>query len=261
MHSNAKCVERFTTGKFIVTRPQTGNIILSAGEIKLTKREVDFHLGKLKICLENGTYIVENVFNAGNTHFCVDFNDGRNLAMKGDEEVKFADEVGGNLRITMMIMLEEGANACTEVPSMIIKNDRGSCTVQGIPETVPGVCFRNGLRRCMDSQVFKQWLGEISVIRRLETARNAVVHWQLLWLEGYLCGSVCAEFVDTSSGVLAKTMQRIYASQQTCLLWERPESFGGGYKTKNGSMWSLGMGRLNENMDRGSCRIGKVLLS
>lgn len=47
----------------------------------------------------------DGLFNADATHFVVDLNDARTLAMKFDKDVKFSDVLSGDTSMTMMFLL------------------------------------------------------------------------------------------------------------------------------------------------------------
>eukprot|EP00171_Calliarthron_tuberculosum_P021419 IDg21419t1 len=103
----------------IASRAKTGKLMPCPEKKEFVEREVAYHLGFL---YESGALDEDCVFNADETHFVVDLNDGRTLAMKGDTNVKFADV--------------------------------------GVPDTVPGVCYRSGPKGWMDARVFGEWLNE-----------------------------------------------------------------------------------------------------
>lgn len=45
------------------------------------------------------------MFNADETHFVIDNNDGCTLAIKGDKDVKFGAVVRGDHGVTLMVLL------------------------------------------------------------------------------------------------------------------------------------------------------------
>lgn len=86
---------------------------------ELTNREVAFHLGNVKRTFDGVIYLEYNVFNTDESHFALNRNDVRTLAIKGNTEVKFADFVRGDVGLTMIIMAARGSRAQFEIPLMI----------------------------------------------------------------------------------------------------------------------------------------------
>lgn len=175
-HLDKKWVERFMHANRIVSRVQTGKLSPCSQKIEMVEREVAYHLGCLKRDLESGRLDENFMFNADETHFVVDLNDGRTLAMKGDTNVKFADVVSGDVGMTMMVMLGGGCHAYLGVAFMIFQNDRSSYPIQGVPDNVPGACYRSGPKGWMDSRVFTEWLSEKRVMSPLPDGRERVLY-------------------------------------------------------------------------------------
>ena len=101
--------------KGIVCRVQTGKLSPSAHKTELIEREVAFHLGFLMRGFSEKTLDEDCVFNADETHFSVNLDDGHTLAMKGDTEVKYSDVVNGDMGVTMMVMLGRGSKPRFEI--------------------------------------------------------------------------------------------------------------------------------------------------
>lgn len=175
-HLDKKWVERFMNANQIVSRVQTGKLRPSDKKIELIEREVAHHLGSMMREFQSGELDECVVFNADETHFVVDLNDGRTLAMKGDTDVKFADVVSGDVGMTMMVMLGGGSRSHLEVPFMIFQNERSSYPIQGVPDNIPGVCYRSGPKGWMDSRVFTEWLSEKRVMKPLQDGRQRVLY-------------------------------------------------------------------------------------
>lgn len=147
--------------KYMVSRSHTGKRILTDGQMKFIEHEVVLHRGKLIWGFENRTCTEEHVVNAEKTHFCVDLNDGRTLAMEADQNVNLADAVRGSLGMSMMLMLGEGANARMEILVMTFESDRCSYPIQGIPGTVLVVYYITDPKEWMDSQFFSHCDGKM----------------------------------------------------------------------------------------------------
>lgn len=174
-HINSKWVERFMFSKGIVCRVQTGKLSTSAEKKELIEREVAFHLGGLKRGFDDKSLDEECIFNADETHFCINLDDGHTLAMKGDKEVKYSDVVSGDMGMTMMVTLGGGSKPRFEIPMMIFQNDRCSHPIQGVPDTVPGVCYRSGPKGWMDTRVFEEWLDERRILAPLPGEKERVL--------------------------------------------------------------------------------------
>ena len=174
-HLDGKWVERFMVAKGIVCRVQTGKLSPSAHKTELIEREVAFHLGFLMRGFSEKTLDEDCVFNADETHFSVNLDDGHTLAMKGDTEVKYSDVVNGDMGMTMMVMLGGGSKPRFEIPLIIFQNDRCSHPIRGVPDTVPGVCYRSGPKGWMDTRVFEEWLSEKSIMAPLPGGKERVL--------------------------------------------------------------------------------------
>lgn len=55
----------------------------------MVEREITFYLGTLKRDFESGRLDETLFFNADETQFVLDLNDGCTMALKGDENLKF----------------------------------------------------------------------------------------------------------------------------------------------------------------------------
>lgn len=130
--------------KSIVSRAQTGTFQPSKMKTELIQCEVSYHLRVRRRAFQSGTLDDNCVFSSDETHFVVDINDGRALAMKGDDYVKFADVLNRDQGITMMVMLGGGSSARMEITFIIFQNKNSWYPMRGLPDEVPGVCYRTG---------------------------------------------------------------------------------------------------------------------
>lgn len=174
-HIDKKWVERFMHSNRIVSRVQKGKLSLSDKKVEMVEREVSYHLGSLMRDFEAGVMDENFVYNADETHFVVDLNDGKTLAMKGDKDVSFADVVSGDVGMTMMVLLGGGCKAHLGAPFIIFQNDRSSYPIQGVPDNIPGVCYRSGPKGWMDSRVFSEWLGEKRIMTPCPAGKERVL--------------------------------------------------------------------------------------
>ncbi len=66
--------------------------------------------------------------------------------------VRYADVASGNEGITMIVRITGGKDAHVEVPMLVFINGKCSYPIQGVPDSVPGACFRSGKRGWMDKE-------------------------------------------------------------------------------------------------------------
>lgn len=88
----------------IVVRLQTGKLRPSAEKPERIYRDAVFNLGKIHRCFVDIMVDEYLLYNAYETNFVVDVQNGRTLAMKGDIDVKFSDRVRGDVGMTIMVM-------------------------------------------------------------------------------------------------------------------------------------------------------------
>lgn len=106
--------------------------------------------------------------NADETHFVFNMDNGRTLGFRGTSTVKYADVVSGGENITMMVRITGGSRARIEVPFLIFRNAGRSHPIRGVPDIVPGVCYRSSPKGWMDGVNFAEWLRE----KRATGSRN-----------------------------------------------------------------------------------------
>ena len=174
-HINTRWIESFMQKNNIVCRMQVGKLSVSAAKQQLIDREVAFHLGGLCRDFNSGVLHEEDVYNADETHFKIDTNDGRTLAMRGDEEVRFADVVSGDDGMTMMLLLGGCPQAEMGLPLIVFKNDNSSYPIRGVADDVPGVAYRSQPKGWMDRRVFAEWLNESRIFKSLPNGRKRVL--------------------------------------------------------------------------------------
>lgn len=83
--------------------------------------------------------------------------------------------MSGDVGMTMMVMLGGGLRSRFEIPMMIFQNDRCSYPMQGVPDTVPGVCYSSGPKGRMDTRVFEEWLSGKRVMTPLPSGKERVL--------------------------------------------------------------------------------------
>lgn len=113
----------FLKAKNIVVRMKSGKLLVSPKKKEMIDLEIAIHLVQLKRNFDYGTLLEEYVFNANETHFKFDKNDGKTLKMRGDADVKFSEVVSGADGMKMMFMLGGFPDAHFTTPMLIFQND------------------------------------------------------------------------------------------------------------------------------------------
>lgn len=81
----------------IVGRAQSGKLMLSPAKQEVIDKQVAYHLGVLSRLFTSGELSEDDVENADETHFVINMDNGCTLGFKGDECVKYADIVSGEM--------------------------------------------------------------------------------------------------------------------------------------------------------------------
>lgn len=153
-------VTMFTQRFDIVQRKQSGKLLVSNEKQLSIEKNVAYHLGQVKRDFDNGILDENMVENSDETHFAINMDNKKTLALKGSDNVKYADVVGGGDGMTLMVRVTGGVDAKIYASLMIFSNKDRSYPIRGLVDDVPGVCYRTGPKGWMDHQVFVQWLEE-----------------------------------------------------------------------------------------------------
>lgn len=172
---NTDWIHRFMCRHNIVLRRQTGKLQISEEAQCVINKRVAYFLGSIAREIQSGTLAEEDVENADETHFQINMDDGRTLGFRGDEHVKYADVTSGGEGMTMLVRISGGPRSFLEVPFMIFKNKDRSYPIRGVPDTVPGVCYRTGPKGWIDGRVMKLWAEEKRALSRLPNNRKRVL--------------------------------------------------------------------------------------
>ncbi|KAK1942918.1 hypothetical protein P3T76_005555 [Phytophthora citrophthora] len=178
----------------IVIRTQTGKKQLSEVKILHIEKQVAFHLGELQRGFADGSLDENAIENIDETHFVVDFDNGKTLGFCGDETDKYADVVSGGEGMTMVVRIYGGASAQIHPPMMIFTNSEGNYPIQGVPDKTPGVCYRSSKKGCMAQNFFREYLKERRAIRADVRGRKKTVY--LDNCSGHLEASECRAELD-----------------------------------------------------------------
>jgi len=150
--------------------------MVSAEKQLQIERSVAFHLGELKRGFESGILIEDKIENADETHFVFNMDNGKTLGLRGDTSVKYADVTSGGESITMMVRISGGRHAAVQPPFLIFKNAMRSHPVRGVPDDVPGACYRTSPKAWMDGTVWRQWLKEPRAIKTLPDGCQRILY-------------------------------------------------------------------------------------
>jgi hypothetical protein len=105
-------------------------------------KQIAFHFGQLTREFRVGTFDENLVENIDETHCKVNLDNGKTLRFRSDNDVKYADVVSGGMGMTLMIRLTGGPHARIYNPCVIFHNASESYPIRGVPDDVPGVCYR-----------------------------------------------------------------------------------------------------------------------
>ena len=172
---NAQWVQRFMERNNIVARRQTGKLQISPEAQAQIERRFSYTLGCIARAIQSGSIDDNDIENADETHFMINFDNGYTLGFRGDETVKYADVTSGGEGMTMMMRISGGTKSYIENPFMLFKNKDCSYPVRGIPDDVPGVCYRTGPKGWIDSRVMVEWVCERRALSPLPNGRKRIL--------------------------------------------------------------------------------------
>lgn len=144
----------------LVTRAQTGKLMVSAAKQLSIEQAVAYHLGCVKRDFDAGVLDENMVENIDETHFVVNMDNKKTIAVKGTDTVKYQDVVSGGEGMTLVVRITGGAEARVHAAMMIFQNKDGNYPIRGLIDDVPGTCYRTGPRGWMDKRIFAEYMGE-----------------------------------------------------------------------------------------------------
>lgn len=122
----------------------------------MIEKSLEFHLGVFQRGFKDGTFNEYTIENADETHFVVNFDNGKTLGFIEDNHFRYADVDSGGVPMTMTVRISGGIHSEIHPPMIIIKKINGSYPIKGVPYTVPGVCYLPSKMGCMDSEKCKE---------------------------------------------------------------------------------------------------------
>lgn len=169
-------VQHFMMQKGIVVRGQTGKLCTSPEKILCVEKEVAFHMGFLRRGFDSGRFREEDMEVADEIHFVFNMDNGKTLGLGGCSDFEYADVASGGESLTMMVRISGGPAAIVEVPFIVFKDENRSYPIKGVPDNVPGVCYRSQPKGWMDAIVFSEWLQEPRAIaKKVDRGRELFV--------------------------------------------------------------------------------------
>ena len=109
-----------------------------------------YHLGVFQRGFQYGIFDKNLMKNLDETLFTVNMDNGRILGFRRDMVVKYANVVTGGDAMTMVIRISGSRRSMVEAPMLIFINGTNNYPIRGLDDTIPGVCYRTGLKGWMD---------------------------------------------------------------------------------------------------------------
>lgn len=160
-HIKLLWISRFMAVNNIVSRTQTGKLMLSLAKGKIISCQVAFHLGQLSRDFSSGRHHEEDMLNSDETLFVIHLHTKNFLSYRGQQEIKYAEIVSGIDGITLLVTLSGGSDAKMEPSFMILKNDKRSFTIRNVKDNIPKITYRSRPKTWVNSNIFFKWLIEI----------------------------------------------------------------------------------------------------
>ncbi|ETN13348.1 hypothetical protein PPTG_22340 [Phytophthora nicotianae INRA-310] len=131
---------------------------LSEAKILHIEKDVAFHLGELQRGFADGSLDENEIENIDETHFIVDFDNGKTLGSSGDKTVKYADVVSGDEGMAMVVRLSGGPSAryfpptdlCQPADSFVISKIKDAWKVkwnEKKTELTKASCWQNKIKK------------------------------------------------------------------------------------------------------------------
>ena len=134
-------------------RIQTGTMWCSPQKEARIEMSVAYHMSDLHRGFKSGELREELICKMDETHFVINFENGRSLGLCGYENVKYADVVSGGEGMTIIVHLRVNASSRIGTPKLIFKNAKRSYPIQGLPDTMSGVAYQTGPKNWSDKTV------------------------------------------------------------------------------------------------------------
>jgi hypothetical protein len=157
---NKRWMQCFMDANSIVLFRQTGRMVCSSEKELQIEMLTAYHLGELYQGFVSGLYHEDYIENVDETHFVINFQNGRILGFRGDAEQKYADVVSGGEAMTMVVRITGGRQGKLEAPMMIFSNPNRSYPIRGVEDNVPGVSYRSAPKGWMEKTIFADYFSD-----------------------------------------------------------------------------------------------------
>jgi hypothetical protein len=175
-------IQSFMKKQNIVGRAQTGKLMLSSERQTHLEMEIDHHLGMVGREFQSGLIDEEMVENWDETHFVTNMVNGKSLRFRGENDVKYADFMSGRMGMRMVVRLTGGPYAEICTPLMLFQNQQCSYPINGVPDNVLGVCYRNSKKGFMTRKVLEEAMGEKRFhYVRMQNGRQRQIRVENFW--------------------------------------------------------------------------------
>lgn len=134
--------------------------MVSPAKTEFIERSISYHMGVLARGFRSGLLDENLQENIDETHFIVNMDNKRTLGFRGDQHVKYADMVLGGVGITMVVKVTGGVHGKIGIPLLIFQNAASSYPIRGVPDNVPGVCYRTAKKGFMTSELVPHYYRE-----------------------------------------------------------------------------------------------------
>lgn len=151
-------IQGFTNRFRILSRAHTGKHRMILAKVLEIENTVAAHLGRISELFATNQIDENDVENADETSFAINFDNGKTLGFCGAAEVKYADVVSGGEGFTMLVRLSGGRDDKIEPSFVVFKNKDLKYPIRGVTDNVEGVEYRTGPKVWIDRAVMPQWL-------------------------------------------------------------------------------------------------------
>lgn len=159
----------------IVSRTKTGKLFIIPAKMEIIDRNVTYRLGELAQDFHSGRLREQHIFNAHETLFVIHLKINRTLAVRGDQQVKYADVASRNKSMTLTSLLTSMCDGIIGIPVLISRNTYRFRPICGLDVSVLCISIRSTLKRWMDSGLFVDWINERRILRPLHNSMTRVL--------------------------------------------------------------------------------------
>ena len=142
-------------------------LLLSSEREILLEKTVAYDMEVLQRRLESGLLIEDKIENADETHIIFNIGIGKTQGFVGHKHVEYADVVSAGDPLTMMVCLPGERHSQMFPPMIVFESQKHSNPTRGVPDDVPGGCYRSSPPAWIDGCGIIPLRPELSERRRL----------------------------------------------------------------------------------------------